>query len=193
MKRIENYENVQASSGDFARPTAGGYVCVIMSAKDVPFDKTTNKGDYLKIEYDILEGEFKGYYSEQFEKWGGNWNASFIRSYKEKALGMFKHFTNCIEESNVGYKWAWNESTLKGTMIGLVLGEEEYINNNGEVKKRLYVKDVKTVEQIRNGDFKIPELKTIKNTPSGTGSVQNTPVSAGGFITIPSDEDLPFN
>ena len=78
-------------------------------------------------------------------------------------------------------------------MIGLVLGEEEYINNNGEVKKRLYVKDVKTVEQIRNGDFKIPELKTIKNTPSATGSVQNTPVSAGGFITTPSDEDLPFN
>ena len=193
MKKIENYESVQASSGEFSRPTAGGYVCVIMSAKDVPFDKTTNKGDYLKIEYDILEGEFKGYYSEQFEKWGGNWNASFIRSYKEKALGLFKHFINCIEESNVGYKWAWNESTIKGTMIGLVLGEEEYINNHGEVKKRLYVKDVKTVEQIRNGDFKIPELNTIKNTPSGTGSVQNTQVSAGGFITIQPDEELPFN
>lgn len=191
MKPIANYENVQASTGEFNRPTAGGYVCMIMSATDVPFDKNTNKGDYLKIEYDILEGEFKGYYSEQFDKWG-SWNGTFVRSYKEKALGMFKHFINCIEESNPGYKWAWNEATFKGTMIGLVLGEEEYINNSGEVKKRLYVKDVKTVEQIRNGDFKIPELKTIQNNPNATSSVPNMSVSAGEFIPIPTDEELPF-
>lgn len=189
MKPIANYENVQASTGEFSRPTAGGYVCMIMSATDVPMDTNTGKGNYLKIEYDILEGEFKGYYSEQYDKFQ-NWNANFVRSYKEKALGMFKHFTNCIEESNPGYTWAWNEATLKGKMIGLVLGEEEYINNSGEVKKRLYVKDVKTVEQIRSGDFKVPELKTIQNNPNATGSIPS--ISVGEFIPIPTDEDFPF-
>ena len=64
MKRIENYENVQASSGEFARPTAGGYICLITNVEDVPMN-AQGKGDYLRIEYDIADGEFKGYYKEQ--------------------------------------------------------------------------------------------------------------------------------
>ena len=155
MKRIENYETVQASSGEFARPTAGGYICKIIDVEDVPLDQNTNKGDYLRIEYDIADGEFKGYYKVQFDKWGGNWNASFIRSYKEKALGMLKHFTNCIEESNKGYEWDWNEKGLIGKVVGLVLGEEEYKNSNNEIKTKLVVSQIKTVEEIKNGDFKV--------------------------------------
>ena len=81
MKIIENYKNVQASSGEFARPTAGGYICKIIDVEDVPMNEQ-GKGNYLKIFYDIADGEFKGYYKEQFDRWGGNWNASFIRSYK---------------------------------------------------------------------------------------------------------------
>jgi hypothetical protein len=160
MKPINNYENVQASSGEFARPTAGGYICKIIDVEDVPM-KEQGKGDYLRIEYDIADGEFKGYYKEQFDKWGGNWNASFIRSYKEKALGMFKHFTNCIEQSNAGYEWDFNEKGLIGKVVGLVLGEEEYQNNAGEIKTKLVVKNIATVEEIKNGNFKVPAPKKL--------------------------------
>ena len=44
MKRIENYETVQASSGEFARPTAGGYICKIVDVEDVPLNEQ-GKGD----------------------------------------------------------------------------------------------------------------------------------------------------
>ena len=180
MKRIENYENVQASTGEFARPTAGGYVCKIIDVKDFPVDDK-GKGDYLKIEYDIVEGEFEGYYKEQYDKWGGNWNASFIRSYKEKALGMFKHFTNCIEKSNSNYIWNWNETTLIGKKIGLVLGEEEYINSQGNLRVKLVVKEIKTVGDIINGEFKVPVIKKLVDN----NSVVN-------FVEIKDDEELPF-
>ena len=186
MKRIENYETVQASSGEFARPTAGGYICKIIDVEDVPMDsKEKGKGDYLIIEYDIADGEFKGYYKEQFDKWGGNWYASFIRSYKEKALGMLKHFTNCIEQSNAGYAWDWNEKGLIGKVVGLVLGEEEYKNSMGEIKTKLVVSQIKTVEEIKNGDFKIPAPKKL--------AVENSTNSVAGFT--PTDDlpdDLPF-
>lgn len=183
MKRIENYETVQASSGEFARPTAGGYICKIMDVEDVPMNEQ-GKGDYLRIEYDIADGEFKNYYKEQFDKWGGNWNASFIRSYKEKALGMFKHFTNCIEASNPGYEWEWDEKSLTGGFIGLVLGEEEYKNSNGDIRIKLVVNQIKTVEEIKNGDFKVPALKKLSpEQPSG---------NIDGFMPV-NDEDLPFN
>lgn len=180
MKKIENYENIQASSGEFARPTAGGYICKIINVVDVPLDENTGKGNYLKIEYDICDGEFKGYYREQFEKWGGSWFASFIRSYKEKALGMFKHFTSCVEESNSGYVWDWNETGLIGNKIGLVLGEEEYKNQTGETKIKLVVKDVKLVEDIKKGNFKIPAIKKI---------VSET--TTNDFVEV-DDDELPF-
>lgn len=163
MKPINNYDTVQATSGDFARPTPGGYVCEIVRAEDFPFREETGKGDYLKIEYDFTEGDLAGYHADAYKKFG-YWGGDFYRSYKEKALGMFKHFTNCVEESNEGYEWDWNEQGLAGKKVGLVLGEEEYTGNDGAIKTRLYVKDVKNVDDIRKGDFKVPPLKKLKGT-----------------------------
>ena len=183
MRKIENYENVQASSGEFARPTAGGYICKIIDVEDVPINEQ-DKGDYLRIEYDIADGEFKGYYKEHFDKFGGNWFASFIRSYKEKALGMFKHFTNCVEKSNTGYEWDWNEKGLIGKVVGLVLGEEEYRNSSGEIKTKLAVKNIATVEDIKNGNFKVPVPKKL--------SVKTSTNDFAGFTPIEDDSDLPF-
>lgn len=185
MKRIENYENVQASSGEFARPTAGGYICKIIDVEDVPLNKNTGKGDYLHIEYDIADGDFEGYYKEQNDRWGGNWNASFIRSYKEKAQGMFKHFINCVEQSNNGFVWDWNEKSLVGKFVGLVLGEEEYENKKGEIKTKLVVKGVKTPFEIKEGNFKIPPIKKLERTQAQTDN---------GFSPIDNVDtsDLPF-
>ena len=182
MKRIENYETVQASSGEFARPTAGGYICKIIDVEDVQMNEQ-GKGDYLRIQYDIADGELKGYYKEQNDRWGGNWNASFIRSYKEKALGMLKHFTNCVEQSNAGYAWDWNEKGLIGKFVGLVLGEEEYKNSMGEIKTKLTVNQVKTVADIKNGNFKILAPKKLV--------VENSSNDFAGFTPIETD-DLPF-
>ena len=184
MKAINNFETVQASTGEFARPTEGGYICKIMDVEDVPMN-AQGKGDYLRIEYDIADGDFKGYYKEQNDRWGGNWNASFIRSYKEKALGMLKHFTNCIEQSNAGYEWDWNEKGLIGKVVGLVLGEEEYKNNAGEIKTKLVVSQVKTVEDIKNGNFKIPAPKKL--------AVENASNNIAEFTLVEDlTDDLPF-
>ena len=187
MKRIENYENVQASSGEFARPTAGGYICKIIDVEDVPMDsKEKGKGDYLRIEYDIADGLFKDYYKEQFDRWGGTWIASFIRSYKETAIGMLKHFTNCIEQSNAGYEWDWNEKGLIGKVVGLVLCEEEYKNANGDIRTKLAVSQIKTVEEINNGDFNIPAPKKLEVENSTNNFASFTPIADGSM------DDLPF-
>ena len=186
MKRIENYENVQASSGEFARPTAGGYICKIMDVTDVDHNPNTGKGQYLRIEYDIANGDFAGYFKKQFDKWGGDWKANFVRSYKEENLGMLKHFTNCIEQSNAGYEWDWNEKGLIGKVVGLVLGEEEYKNNVGEIKTKLVVKSIATVEDIKNGNFKVPAPKKLMAEASTNDFAGFTPV------TDNSMDDLPF-
>ena len=186
MRPINNFENVQATTGEFNKPTAGGYCIEIIGVKDVPVDPMTGKGDYLKIDYDICHGEFAGYYTKQHERFGGDWFANFIRSYKESAAGMFKHFINCVEESNTGYKWAWDEKSLVHKYVGVVLGEEEYRKNNGDLGVKLVVKEIKTTEQILKSDFKVPAIKKLAETATATTT------SAPNFVEVGSMDDLPF-
>lgn len=181
MKPISNYSEIKASTGEFDRPAAGGYIVELLGAVDVPFDELKQKGAYLKIDYDIAVGEFKGYYTKQYERFSGEYKTNFIRSYKEKALGMFKHFTNCLEESNPGYKWDWDERKIAGKFIGVVLGEEEYEKKDGTIGTVLKVKEIKTVEQIANGDFKVPALKRLDNV-----------AKVSDFVVVDDEESLPF-
>lgn len=189
MKAINNFENVQATTGEFNRPTAGGYCIEILAVKDVPMNEQTGKGDYLKIDYDICHGDFAGYYTKQNEKFGGDWFASFIRSYKETAAGMFKHFINCVEESNAGYKWVWDEKSLVHKYVGVVLGEEEYQKKDGSVGTKLVVKDIKTCDQILKGDFKVPAIKKLAEN---TSVPSFGPAQKPNFEEIGSMDDLPF-
>ena len=185
MKAINNFENVQATTGEFNKPTAGGYCIEILAVKDVPMNAQTGKGDYLKIDYDICHGEFAGYYTKQNERFGGDWFANFIRSYKETAAGMFKHFINCVEESNAGYKWNWDEKSLVHKYVGVVMGEEEYRKRDGSIGVKLVVKDIKTTEQIMNRDFRVPSIKKLAESSAFS--------SSPNFVPIDDADDLPFD
>ena len=180
MKKVD-LTNVQ-ESGDSQRPTPGGYVCKITKVEDIPLDKKTGKGDYLRIHYDIVEGDFAGYYDGLRERFPeGKTIGSYIRSYKEKALGMFKRFCSAVSKSNGNYvfdaKTNSDEQSLVGKKVGLILAEEEYYSNSGEKKTRLYVASECPVDKIENGDFKVPLLKKLKeddtgfmNVPEGTNA-----------------------
>lgn len=172
MQPIKGFDKVQASA-DFERLPAGGYVVTITDVKDEPGKS------YLTITYDIAEGKFAGHFKET--------NADlvaihqFIRSYKETALGMFKSFINAIEASNDGFKWSWDEGALVGKIVGVVLGEEEYENNRGEVKTGLKVRSCRSADAIRKGNYKVPEPRKIAKA--------NT--IPEGFTAL-ADADLPF-
>lgn len=184
MKRID-MTNVQ-EAGEFARLTAGGYVCRYTNVEDKP-DK-----EYLYMEYDIAEGEFKDYYKQMNENlkfWGGR----YFRSYKEKAQPMFKRMCSAVTKSNPGYLFDGNtnadERTLVGKLVGIVLAEEEYIGNDGSVKIRLYVYAEKSIDDIRNGNYKVPPLKKLADgTPTASTTADTSFINTNGI-----DEEVPFN
>lgn len=172
---------------DFERVTPGGYVCGITNAKDVP------EQEYLLIEYDIAEGNLKNYY-RQLNDAKGFWGGKFVKSYREKALPFFKGFITAVENSNSGYKWNYDETTLKRKLIGLVFAEEEYKKNDGTIGKRLYVSSVHSVDKIRSGDFTVPPLKKLAapvETPVVYPDFSAPATAAGGFEDV-EDDDLPF-
>ena len=172
-----NWSNVEASK-EFEKPTPGGYICGITAVNDVE-----NK-EYFLIEYDIADGDFKGYYKGLYDA-KGFWGASFVKSYKDKAQSFFKAFLDAIAASNKGFdanNYDGDPNKLKGKYIGLVLAEEEYNTKDGNVKKRLYVSDILPVSRIQSGDYVVPALKPLAKEEG----------SAFSFTPAASDDKLPW-
>ena len=176
--RPVNLENV-TEAGEFNRLPAGGYVCKYTHVEDVAAK------EYLYMEYDIVHGDYRGYYAE-LSKNKGFWGGKLYRSYKETALPMFKRMCSAVSKSNPGFvfdggKQNSNEKTLIGKYVGLVLGEEEYIGNDGNVKTRLYVARECDIKDIKEGKFTVPALKKLPETAKATGTE--------GFMDVSADDE----
>jgi hypothetical protein len=170
MKKYENYDNTQAFDGEYEQLQAGGYICKILQVKS----EDKEYGTLLRIGFDIAEGEHKDYYKRLFErKVESNpetkWPGMYYQTVKADDLKYFKGFITAIEKSNSGYKWNWDESTLKGKLFGGVFGEEEFEGNDGTIKTSVKCRFIRSVEQIRKG-IDIPEIKRLPESkkPSTT-------------------------
>lgn len=179
MRNIDNWDEIQErKDGEITLPAPGGYVARITSVED------HEDREYLRIEWDFTEGEYKGSNLATFTR-AGFWPTALFRSYKMNAIGFFKGFKTCVETSNPGYTFRTSDvHGLEGKLLGVVLGLEEYRRNNGTVGTRLYVAQTRSVQAIRNRDFQTPELKRL----SGSDAPRQ-------FVETPRDDDneeLPF-
>lgn len=164
------------SAGGFRRPEAGGYVVRITKAINNP------KNTRIEMEFDIIEGEFAGYYADLKSR-AGFWGGTFSKSYSPKALPFLKSFIELVQQCNpdttglvIGDFEDIDETKLVGMVIGMVVGEQEYMGNDGKVKTRLdwYNADYCTPEAVRTGDYKVPEFKALDAKPQATGRVTDT-------------------
>lgn len=182
MIKPHEWDTTEAFTGDFKTVTPGGHICKIMNAKE---DVTSTGKQVLVIMYDIVEGDCKGYYADDFKrKYESNPEAKWQGTYRQltdgNSLKFFKGMITAIENSNPGYKFNFDESTLKGKLFGGVFGQEEYINQNQEVKLSTKLRFIRSVEQVRKG-VEVPDIKRLK----GTGS--NSPADSMGS-SFPEDE-----
>lgn len=180
MRKID-WNNVNEAN-DFPTPSPGGYVAAIMNVRDV------EEKEYLRIEWDFVDGDLRGQNTETFHR-AGFWPYPLIRSYKDSALPFFKAFKTALENSNRGYHF--NEDNLmdmRRKYIGVVLAEEEYVAKDGAVKKRLYVANTRSVDAIKKGDYKVPDLKKIPIT-----TAPYTDHGGNSFSDLPDDSALPWD
>ena len=104
---------------------------------------------------------------------------------------MFKRMCSAVTKSNKGFIFDGNdhcdESTLIGKKVGMILGEEEYIGNDGAKKTKLYVAREVDVADIKAGKFKIPAIKKLEESSDKKQD--------DDFMNIPenADEETPFN
>ena len=143
MKKIENWDNIEAKGmDDFKALPIGAYECKIVNAVENHNEqsgKTT-----LKVMVDIASGEYKDYFKKRYDsnkaidrKWDNN--ATKFLAFEGENTSFFKGFITIVENSNVGYKWNWEESTLRDKKLVGVFQYEEYEKQDGTkgIKVRL--------------------------------------------------------
>ena len=183
-KYKEAYNETGAfTTNDYETLEPGGYICTI---KGVEVEKK-HYGELFRISFDIWEGDKKGFYTRLYkslkEKYDtARWSGMYYQSLSLKGMGYFKAFMESVEQSNNGYKWNWNADSLKGKLFGGIFGEEEYENNQGELKTIVKCMYVTTVGRIRNNNYTVPEKKVLQKSDN----------AFSGFTGVDSDDDLPF-
>lgn len=170
---------------------AGGYVCKIMAAEV----KEYTWGDQLVISFDVVEGEYKDFFAQQYrnqsDEWGKKWKGNFRIAipgdeskdkYFESHSKTFNNLIFAIEDSNHGYNWDWDENKLKGKLIGFLFRnkEWEYMGKTGWTTEAC---TALAADRIRSQDFKLPKDKPLPSPVKSISSVDNV---------ADDDGDLPF-
>ena len=171
---------------------AGGYVAKIMDATVINYDW----GDVLKVDFDIAEGEYKGFFATDYrnntnddKKWRGTYRINIPNESNQYFDSQRKSFNNliaCLEETNSGFHFDWDESKLKGKGIGVLFRNKEW-EYNGSTGWTTECCTVTTAKDIREGNFKMPKDKPLKAKAANTGAYSET-----AFVPVDDDSDLPF-
>lgn len=192
IQKPSNWETVQEYTVREKLPV-GAYVCKV---KQVNVQQNSY-GQVLCILYDIAEGEHAGFYQRDFagqpagaeKKWRGVmrvWIPTDDGSEKdERAKRGFKGMVTSFEESNPGYKWNWEETTLVGKTVGIIYRNEEweYNGKSGWTAKPLRCM---SAAKVRNGDYTLPDDKPL------SGDARDTGYTSAPSMTAVNDPDLPF-
>lgn len=200
MEKFNGYDEAsKAARSSGGRLPAGGYVCKIMNVKYQP--KDGNKSAFIKIQFDIAEGEYKDFFRKQYDsntnedkKWKGAatiWCPNDDGSEKDGwTKNAFASWTNGLEDSNDGYTWDWDESKWKDKMIGIVFGETGTVIDGKEI---VYTEARRgaSVEDIRKGNFREQKFKA-KNGYTGKGSAAAGKPDDFMQMSDSPDEGIPF-
>ena len=188
MKPINNFDKVQPAGGDISNLPAGGYVCHIKKCTEEK--NRSGNGSHLFIQFDVCEGDYRNFFLADYKNqirddkfWHGviRQNVPDEKSPKyDLQCRFFRSFINAVEDSNDGYHWDWNESSLNGKLIGVIFGEAEKESSRGTRYMITRADSICSVEAIRNGKFKIPAPRMIQAITS--------PATAQS-----GDDDLPFD
>lgn len=197
MKKFNGYEDAKKSAQAMngMRLPVGAYICKIMGVRYT--NGSDDKSDMITVQFDIDEGEQKGFFKAQYDanqnedkKWKGRATIYVPNDDGSEKDGWTKNafakWTNSFEASNAGYSWDWDENKWKGLSIGLMFAETGTVIEGKEVT---YVEPrfPMSVEDVKANKWKVPNLKK-KNGYTGN------PAANDDFMNVSDSdaEELPF-
>ena len=207
IRRPNNWNEVKEFN-DRQKLPLGAYVCKVKKAAV----QANEFGEQLCIVFDIVEGEFSGFFNDDFKnnnsenkKWKGVLRMLIPKddgSEKDEwTKRSFKGMVTAFEKSNPGYKWNWDEASLTGKLIGILFRNEEW-EYDGKTGWTVRPFRAISVDSVRSEDFTLPNDKPLKNKNTSGYSVggfgssysnNNYSVPASNFAILNDDDaELPF-
>ena len=185
---LPGYDEAPAFTGDFEKLPPGGYICQVLTATVEDWTRGVGRSLVLKIE--IVHGEYSGFFKRQWEndtrpdkKWPCVYRQNIPElssDYYKTSLGFFKGMITAFEKSNKNFIWDKNIESLHKKNAGFIFAEEEYEARDGTIKTVVKPIQVRSVDKILAGDFKVPEKKLNKYT------------ALDAKVETVNDDELPF-
>lgn len=207
IKKPMGYDEAQAAqSGEFKTIAPGWYPAVICKVAE---GATQNGTEFIEFWIDIIDGEYTRYYEKDYKAQTGDrkWRGTLRFFTSERALPMLKAGITAIEESNTGYKFDWNEATVKGKKVGVGIRREQYEATDGQLKFTNRPFMFRDIKKVITGELEVPKDKLLKqaagkildsyapkgNTPPGYQTPAPTAAPSYPALTeLGDDEELPF-
>lgn len=98
-------------------------------------------------------------------------------------MRSLKSMVEAFEDSNQGYHWAWDENTLKDKLVGGIFNDKEW-EMNGRTGFFTNCHHLTSVENIRTGNFKVPDATLLKT--------KGEPADNNWMNVDGDQEELPF-
>ena len=188
IAKPRDWDTAQAYTGDVERMTPGGHIVKIMNVRQ---DMSRNSRPMIVVSFDICEGSpLDGFYRRKHDRrknagfttgWGGVIRFMIYENDGKSTNKFLKVFATSVEESNPGYQFNFDESSLADKLVGLVFGEEEYLGNDGKPHTSVKAQKARNVESIRAG---VPVPPAKKLNPASAQPVKT--------FTEVEDDELPF-
>ena len=194
MKPIKDWDKIKGThpGESLSAPPPGVYICRIADVTEM--QSKTNR-PMLKIDFDINEGEYKDYYSRDYENrqergWEARWGLSLYQITDGNCTSNFKGLIEDIEKSNANFTFEFNTAKLLGKLVAVMLDAEEY-EYNGKYRQRLKAGRTYTLKQYAKGECGEPSLIDVKGKRRKYAESAPEPEQKTDPDTV-DDMDIPF-
>ena len=167
MRKPDNYDNTAAASvnNSYKLPVGAYKIIILDAAVREEFGK-----EKLVLRFDIADGKYKDFYANKFKRQKEadsqtqpKWKGIFKQNTSGKSTSYFKGLVKVIEDSNHGFHFNFDESTLKGKKLGMIFTEQSFTDKKTN-KEIFYVAATTpiTIADLESGNFDIPDTNNKK-------------------------------
>lgn len=180
---------------------AGGYVMKILDAKEEVFQNDKGTFRKLTISYDVNDGPSKDFFKNDYtsqtgedKKWHGVFRLSVPEDNDDERASWkkrgFEDAMYAIEASNTGFHWDWDETKLKGKLVGALYRNREW-EMDGRTGWTTECCKFVPVEDIKGNKFRMPKDKPLDDSKTANNTASNNKSTMTDLTDVNEDE-LPF-
>ena len=183
----------------------GAYIGKILGAKVESVKGNGREYERLVLQLDVTEGEHKDHYLKQYEaSKNGQYGAKFKGVFRvnipkagDEYESMNKRILEgavwCIEDSNNGYHWDWDESKLKGLAVGFSVREADWMMEDASGIRSGTTTEIGRLESINKiKEGKVKPMKKRELREDQKKRIKDLQTASELNMTLATEEELPF-